>query len=397
MPVTDADAHVVEPNDLWVRRLDERWRARAPRVVSASGGAAAPDRAALLELLTVATGAGREALDATLSGERVGFRDLQVDAQTVWEGVPDGLWARGAAETLRHHPRSALAGFDAGSHAAALRAMGFDRAHLFPTVGLWLFAIDGMEPAFAAALVRAYNEWLRDFCAADDLFRPVGALCRHDPVEMVAELRRVAGWGWRAVTLRPNVMAGRSLSAPEHEPFWSECERLGVAVALHEGTHARVPAAGRERFTTRFARHACSHPLEQMMALLSLIEGGVLERHPALRVGFMESGAGWLPYWLSRLDGEYRQLGWEVSENVRMKPSDYVRRQCYVSCDPGEPGLEDVLDLLGEDRLLFGSDFPHVDHDPDVRAALRRLEERLTPRVAHRVLDHNPGAFYGEI
>jgi predicted TIM-barrel fold metal-dependent hydrolase len=132
-----------------------------------------------------------------------------------------------------------------------------------------------------------------------------------------------------------------------------------------------------------------------MMAMLALIEAGVLERHPGLRVAFLEAGAGWVPYWLARLDGEYRQLGWEVADRVRIKPSEYVRRQCYVACDPGEPGLEDVLDLLGADRLLFGSDFPHIDHDPDVAGAVARLSARLPAGdAARKILRDNADAFY---
>lgn len=362
MRIVDADAHVIEPSHIWVKYLDPEWRERAPRAASPSG-----------------------------------FRHLTVDGHPVFDGVPDQLWSRGAAHNLRHHPDAAVAGFDAGSSARALRGMGIERAHLYPTVGLWMFAIEGMDPRFAAALVRAYNDWLREFCATDAaLLQPVGAVSRHDPADMVAELQRIAAWGWRAVTVRPNPLAGRTLGHPAYEGFWSECERLDVAVGIHEGTHGRLATVGSDRFTSRFARHACSHPMEQMMAMLALIEGGVLERHPGLRVAFLEAGAGWVPYWLSRLDGEYRQLGWEVADRVRIKPSDYVRRQCYVACDPGEPGLEDVIDLLGEDRLLFGSDFPHVDHDPNVEGAVARLSARLPGgTTARKILRHNPDAFYG--
>src|SRR6185436_16183227 len=98
-----------------------------------------------------------------------------------------------------------------------------------------------------------------------------------------------------------------------------------------------------DRFQTRFAQHACSHPMEMMMALLDLIERGVLERHPDLRVAFLEAGCGWLPYWLWRLDEEYHHLSGEVHENVRMLPSEYFRRQCFVSADPGEPLLPEIV------------------------------------------------------
>lgn len=115
---------------------------------------------------------------------------------------------------------------------------------------------------------------------------------------MVKELHRMANLGWKAVFLRPNPVKGRILSDPAYEPFWTACEDLDMAVGIHEGNHSRLSTTGAERFNSRFALHACSHPMEQMMALLALIEGGVLERHRRLRVAFLESGCGWLPYWL---------------------------------------------------------------------------------------------------
>ena len=169
----------------------------------------------------------------------------------------------------------------------------------------------------AGAFVRSYNSWLYDFCSYDpQKLKGIGAINQHYPEEMVPELQRIVEFGWNAVFIRPNPVKGRILSDPAYEPFWSECERLNVAVTVHEGTHSRLPTTGADRFDTRFALHACSHPMEQMMALLALIEGGVLERHPQLRVGFFESGCGWLPYWLWRLDEEYENLYYEVKDNV---------------------------------------------------------------------------------
>lgn len=93
------------------------------------------------------------------------------------------------------------------------------------------------------------------------------------------------------------------------------------------------------------------------MGLLALLQGGVLERHPSLRIGAMEAGCGWLPYWAWRLDEEYRAVGAEVAATVRQPPSAYLRRHCFVSVEPDEPYLPDVVRHLPEDRLLFGSDF----------------------------------------
>jgi uncharacterized protein len=255
--------------------------------------------------------------------------------------------------------------------------------------------VDTMAAQQVGAYVRAYNNWLRDFCSYNPtILKGVGVVNLHDPVEMVSELRRIAEFGWKAVYLRPNPVKGRLLSDPAYEPFWAECEDFGIAVSLHETTHSRVPSAGADRFHTRFALHACSHPMEQMMALLALIEGGVLERHPQLRVGFFESGCGWLPYWLWRLDREYEDLQWEVGDRVKMKPSEYFHRQCFIAVEPSEMYLPKLLEELGEDNLIFGSDYPHMDHKPDIVADMVALEGQVSKPVLQKILWDNPRRFY---
>lgn len=354
--IIDADCHVVEPAAVWGHYLEPRFRGRAAR----------------------ASGAG--------------------------DADPAAAARRGALHMKQHDREPELAWRSAAAHVASLRRLGIDRAFLYPTHGRWLFALDSMEADLAGALVRAYNDWLLDFCDhAPGFLCPVGAMSQHDPADMVSELRRVAGLGWRAVFVRSNPIQGRLLGHPDHEPFWSECERLGVAVAIHEGAHARVPTAGASRSTTHFARHACSHPMGQMMAFLALVEGGVLERHPGLRVAFLEAGCGWLPCWLWRLDAEHEHLGGEVKRNVRRRPSEYFRRQCFVGCKPGEPYLPRIVERIGADNLLFGSEYPQIDpttypkidHTKAAPGELLRTNTGIGPGVMGKILWDNPRRFYG--
>jgi uncharacterized protein len=365
--ILDADSHVMEPEGLWDTYLDPRFRARAPR---------------------------RRILPA-IAGAPPMPGPLEVGGELVHDRVTEELDARGQLHLMRHHREALQSGFGPASHVAALRRMGADLTFAYPTVGAWLFAIDALDIELSGALVRAYNDWLLDYCSHDPSFlRAVGVVNRHDPAQMVPELERIAGFGWKAVYLRPNPIQGRVLSHPDYEPFWSACERLGIAVAIHEGTHARVRTAGADRFDTRFAMHACSHPIEHMMAFLALVEGGVLERHPGLRVAFLEAGCGFLPYWLWRLDQEYAELGWEVKLRVKRKPSEYFRRQCFVSCEPGEPYLRWVVDQLGADNLLFGSDHPHMDHTPAALDELLRTNAGLDRGVLGKIFWENPARFY---
>ena len=357
--ILDADSHVIEPLGIWEEYLEPEFKERAPSLDRSTG-------------TTV------------------------IEGEPITNKISKIVKSEGAKQLAENYPISMVRGFDVESQVIAMKNMGVDISFVYPTAGLWMLAIDTMDCELAGALTRAYNNWLRDFCSYDSqLLRPVGAISRHDPAEMVPELHRIVSFGWKAVFLRPNPVKGRILSDPAYEPFWSECERLGIAVSIHEGTHCRLPSAGADRFDTRFALHACSHPIEQMMALLAMIEGGVLERHPQLKVAFLEAGCGWLLYWLWRLDRQYDDLAWEVSDNIKMPPSDYFRRQCFTSFEPAEPYLREAMDYIGSDRFIFGSDYPHMDSDADAIEQVIALSDRLPKQTVQKLLWDNPMNFYG--
>jgi predicted TIM-barrel fold metal-dependent hydrolase len=378
--IVDADRHVIEPIEMWREYLDPGMRDHAP----------------YLEHL-----GPRESLAARLA--RLGPKGAVPPPATLMVmGQPATAKVSERAEIelcLTTHRRAAeiAAG---GSPEGQIREMdrtGIDVAFLFPTFASYLVSIDTMDAAIAGGFARAYNRWLYDYCRpAPDRLRGVGLVSLHDPAGMLEELARVAGFGWKAVVLRPNPVKGRTLAHPAYGPFWAECERRDVAVVVHEGTHTRLPTAGADRFETRFALHACSHPMEQMMALLALVEGGVLERHPRLRVALLEAGCGWLPYWLWRLDEvEHRHLSAEVEENVKMAPSAYFRRQCFVAAEPDEPLLAEHARFIGEDHLLFGTDFPHLDHEGDLVGEALALRGALGDAALAKMLSGNAARLFG--
>ncbi|MGK4005906.1 amidohydrolase family protein [Sorangium sp. So ce1036] len=377
--ILDADRHVIEPIDLWTAYMEPELRSHAPRLAYVGEGALA---------------------------DRVACRGpdgwLPLPPQPVVDGRPvyRRMGARAARElaaaaSRRHGGSGALERPE--TQLADMDREGVDVAFLYPTLGLALQGVAPLDPRVATSYARAYNAWLRDFCARDpERLRGVGLVSPHDPARMALELERAAALGFRAVVLRPNPVEGRTLGDPAYEPFWAECERRSIAVAVHEGAHAHLPAAGADRFSSRFALHACSHPMEQMMALLALLEGGVLERHPGLRIAFLEAGCGWLPYWLYRLDEiEYGNLAGEVAPHVRQAPSAYFRRQCFVGLEPDEPYLPEVIPRIGADNLLFGTDYPHPDHGPDLVARALALRGELPDEVLRKILWDNPARFYG--
>lgn len=377
--IIDCDRHVIEPMAMWRDYLPAPYRDRAPVLAFPR-----PDEPARARLA------------------RLGPRGLEplppvpmLDGALIQRGFSEQA-QREIARVTYGRATQLEAATRGDGQLAAMDAAGVDQAFLLPTYAHFLLAIDDLEPARAAAFARAYNAWLLDYCAlAPDRLRGVGAVARHAPAAMLTELDRIVDAGWRAVVLRPNPIVGRKLSDPAHEPFWTACARHDVAVLLHEGSHARTATVGADRFTTRFAQHACSHPMELMMALLELIEGGVLERHPTLRFGLLEAGCGWLPYWLWRLDEEYAQLAGEVAGNVSMAPSAYVRRQVFVALEPGEPDLARTVEAIGADSVVFGSDAPHLDHEADLVQRLTGPDGPLPPPLLARVLDANPRRLFG--
>ncbi len=357
--IVDVDGHVQEPQGLWEKWVEPEFLDDLPRLID---------------------------------GQR--YYRGQARNRKLSDSVKNAFMRR----TLETYSESVAAGWSPESQIRAMDQMGVDISFLYPTEGLFMWHFRDMAPETAAALVRAYNNWLHDFCSYEPArLRPVAAIALQDPDLALQELRRAhAELGARVIYIRPNPVDGRALHHGDFEPLWAECELRGIAVGIHEGAHCQLDTAGANRFETDFALWSCSHPMEQMMAFLSLLEGGVLERHPQLRVAFLEAGCGWVPYWLWRLDQRYKNVAFEVAANVRMKPSDYFRRQCFVAVEPDEPYLADVVKYIGEDRLLFASDYPHPDHEPDLTDEIVALERRLPRATIRKILEDNPRAAYGD-
>ena len=364
LAIIDADGHVMEPPGMWRRFIEPRWRDRAPGIV--------PEPSGRSRLAT---------------GDR---RSPRADA------VSTAMLETFAANTRRRLAEYQDAGYSAESQVRALDAGGVAVSFLYPTQGLYVASVDDLDPELAIAICRAYNDWLLDFCAyAPDRLRPVGMLTAlHDPAAAVVETTRLADRGVAGVFVRPNPVRGRTLGDPAYEPLWAECERRGLAVGVHEGVGAHLPTVGADRSRTFFGAHAASHPMEQMLALLALIEGGVLERHPRLRVAFLEAGCGWLPYWLWRMDEHWEQTRGVAGEpDIPAPPSEYFRRQCWVSCEPDEPYLAEVVRMIGDDRVVFASDYPHPDHEwPKTVKAMVAAD--LPETTKRKILHDNAAALY---
>lgn len=374
--IMDVDRHVMEPVGMWPDYLPAAMRPYAPRFADIS-----PPGEDLSERIQ------RLGEHALLSAPRV----LAVDGEPLMRDVSEVAHIEtGLVATQRRHLLSAAETPE--GHLADMDATGIDVAAMLPTFAPFLVYNDAISADRSRAYAQAYNRWLAAFCSVAPK-RLLGAalLSRHDPSAMVEDLEAGLGMGLKAVVLRPNPVQGRTLGHPDYDRFFAACAHQGVTVLLHEGTHTRVPTAGADRFRSHFAQHACSHPMEMMMALLALIEGGVLERHPSLHVGFLESGCGWLPYWLWRLDQmEFGQLRPEVRGRVERPPSEYFRRQCWIAIEPGEAMFDKLVAEIDPAHIVFGSDFPHLDHEATITDEILAQRARIGDEALRTLLWTSP-------
>jgi predicted TIM-barrel fold metal-dependent hydrolase len=372
--IMDVDRHAMEPVAMWPEYLPAWMQEYAPRLAPLGRPETLAERVGrlgehgLLPTPPMLTVAGKPIMRVP----EVGYIELGLIAERRRDLLA-------AAETPR-------------GHLAEMDATGIDVAVVVPTYASYLVHDDAVNAERSRAYAHAYNRWLRDFCASSpDRLLGAALLSRHDPEAMTGDLEQAVREGMRAVVLRPNPVQGKTLGAPSYARFWAACAHHAVTVLVHEGTHTRVSTTGADRFATRFGQHACSHPMEAMMALLSLIEGGVLEAHPALRVGFLEAGCGWLPYWLWRLDHvEYAALRGEVRRSVRQPPSEYFGRQCWIALEPGEAMLDRVVLETGASRMVFGTDFPHLDHDRAIVDDVLALQSTLGEDALRTILWDSP-------
>lgn len=252
------------------------------------------------------------------------------------------------------------------------------------------------DPQFSAALCRTLNDARAEYAAfAPERLKLVAKLPMLDPGAAAEELERcVTEHGFVGMVTAQHIL-DRNLDDPTFDVVWSVAERLGVPVCVHGGGQApgQVPVAI-DRFSTRLAKHAITHPVGAMLALTSFTVGGVLARFPELRVAFLEAGAGWLPFWLERLD-EHWSLMPEQAPELDRPPSEYFLGRGFVSCEPEERALPWVIDTLGDGVVCYASDYCHWDCSfPDsVKLLVDRSDFGEDAKVA--LLGTNAAHLYG--
>ena len=277
---------------------------------------------------------------------------------------------------------------------------GIDVAVIFGTqIALTVNGL--MDKGLAGAICHAVNEWMLEYCSADPRrLRAVGLIPCQDPPEAVRELRYLAGHGATTAMLPTNVY-GRNMGDSMFDPIYAAAQDLGMPLSVHPQTgHDGVPGvsgvmgAGSRRFYKYVYVHMTAFPFELMIAMMHMLGEGVFDRFPRLKVAYMEGGAGWLPFWMERLDEHVEKLAPQMPELGR-PPSEIIRSDRVVlSCESEETGLDRVLDASGPDTVLYASDYCHWDcHFPySVRDVVSGGD--LSFAQKERVLSGNAAAFF---
>lgn len=379
LPVIDGDAHVVEPFSLWDDELPEEFRPVArQRIVDETGKEVLFHHGQPLNLeWTIG------ALATPGSGSVEGRLDLDLE-DDVDAGVSDPV-----------------------RRLEVMDDQGIAVSVLFPSCTLGLDDVPDLD--FRWAYARTYNSWIARFCATDPVRLRWGAVIPLAGLDRaMEELDRCLALGASTVMLSPIPRTGpgavpfaspdreglsANLGNPELDPFWERLVEKGIPAVVH----AVNPAANVLGIGWVFANRVqwqMGQPWQMQMAILHLIEGGALDRHPDLKVGFFEGDVGWLAHWLGRMEATYDKFALLKKQHER-RPIETFRDQCWISGEPADLGLRSTIDLVGPERVVFGSDWPHMDGAwPDPIAIIRDRDD-LSEEMRRAMLIDGPAALFG--
>ena len=208
----------------------------------------------------------------------------------------------------------------------------------------------------------------------------------------IEEAKRTAAKGAAGFYVRPNPVCGRNLHHEANDPLWAVVEELGIPLCIHDSGSPYLPSFG-ERMETHTSGHIIAHPFEAMVAMMSLIWYGVIERFPRMRIVHVEADAGWLPYWLQRMEQHWDFSGNAEHPLLKKRPTEYFKSNFLVACRGDEMTLPAVCGLVGDDYVTFNTDYPHPDGTWP--AGMADLEKQPLPESSIRKIfwDNGAGVF----
>ena len=253
-------------------------------------------------------------------------------------------------------------GFDPRARLALMDDQGVYGSVIFPSQGLFSGSLQPAE--MAAGVCRGVNRYVAEFCSADtDRLWNTATIPLADPMIAAAEAKyAVHELGAVAVFAPSGVHGPQPLYHPFYDPFFEVMAGLSVPFCTHTGA-AVIAERGlaAERFKGRFAPyHMTTHVCEAMISAAGILSYGILDRHPSLKVGFFEAGAGWAPFWISKLREKWQDMGWMMPE-MAADPLVTFRERCFVTVEAEEAILATTIDFFDGRAVGWSSDLPHFD------------------------------------
>ena len=332
--VIDADAHHHEPQYLWERYVEPAYRDRVPRVIGMQRNffVYAPEDAF-----------------RDLNGRDIPASHDKWMADKYGEAY-DEWWS----------PEIRLKDMD---------RFGWDIQVILSTNGNRVMEYSLKDAEAGAAMARAYHNWCSEYVSIDPKrLKFTATLPGADPEAMVTEARRAVEQLGAVSVRNPLLPEGKWLHEPEYDPLWQLATDLDFPISLHGESRHRRAAPFRSLREGPFGAldHITGFPMDNMISMAHFIFSGVLDRFPKLRLGVLESNVGWAMFWLPRMDDHSHGRRNILGAGLPIKPSEYVLRQCVLSADPDEPGLDKTIDFMGDDNFVWNTDYPHPDApDPD--------------------------------
>ena len=383
--VIDGDGHVMEPPALWAERMDhKKWGDLIPHLVSEEEG---------VFVGKTCRGGGLKVMKKLAADRGMTLEEFMSPTA--------GMIAEAG-------------GFDPHARIKVMDRDGMDAAIIYPSTALFFGPNDPIPELHNHELVlacqRAYNEWLSDFCSVDRkrLFGLAAVPLQNIDMAIAEAERAVGKLGLNGVFIRPSAYIEElPFSHPVYDRFWAACQDLDIPIALHPGVHIDTPGACRKFRLVRDSPsvtdtnsnvdpiyggsglgQAVGNAVDMIVTMGRLLMGGVCDRFPKLNFIFLESGGGWCPTQLERMDEQVETFSLE-RRWLTMLPSEYFKRQCYVSFDPGEWNLAACAEFLGPDRIIWASDYPHPEYRPEVIDQLKSKISGLSQEAQRSILGGN--------
>ncbi|MEE2956165.1 MAG: amidohydrolase family protein [Pseudomonadota bacterium] len=305
-------------------------------------------------------------------------------------------WSRGpmlkAEDTNRKYWHT-----DAQVWSECLEMIGAEGTVLYPTAALAHGLMRDVD--FASAAATAYNNWLEDRYTSKDT-RLFGAGCTpiQDPIAGAKEIIRCANdrQGIVAMTLPTVTNTGKTYGDKFFWPIFEEAERQNMPLALHG---APSEGFGFDHFTQYISSHTLEHPAPLFIQITDMMFSGVFDAFPKLRFAFLEAGCSWIPFMMDRMDYEFDSIhGSKHRKTMCKRPSDYFRDndQLWFAMELGESSLKYVIDMIGSERIIYASDYPHEPSTEDLTSELPEFLENpdISDQAKQNIVYNNSRNLY---